>query len=612
MAKVKMINNTPLSSYLQHLILHVKFLSLETAVDLLQTFPNIQSIIGLNLISTKFNSANDKCPLQKLTHFLLWYTKSNKNWMKTLIKNSEENHDKYKPKSLEFKINNDDFNPLTVPIQFKSISDHIIVIFHLPSILNCLTNLNIGFFINSSINSTISSNINEDTLHSIHQSCPKLESLTLKNFIMYTSKEFYSNESPSDDYQKYQQKMILLSSSSSTTRHLKHIKLDGKFTDPECYTFLSSIYPQLISLELGITWFYISEEKNSLFASAIQSMMSQLKSLKILSIRLYHPDYSLHRNSINNSTDLKPFCGYNEFLKWIQKHPTQLDNLLLKHYFSTDIDSMINMNHHQHLFLNHLTTLSMQLTQAIDLVCSYLSQNKNQIIVSPSISILNLEGDWDHKVNWDDLKRKMNYPFQSLNINDWLDIFPNLKSLDLKRFNYIKDYDDGDDDDDEYDYWDSIRLHTLLKQRRQKVGAISNKTVCYNKLEHISIAESVIYLQKGISQLFNRSRHLKKIILDSSYYLPIVEERSKNIPLLRVDLSYHNLDYLYIKNIYLIPRVDEKVDFYIITVLDLHEPFLDRKNKLSRAYQKCQPAYTHFTFNLCVKCNYVDCLLFNI
>ncbi|CAO3633592.1 unnamed protein product [Cunninghamella echinulata] len=617
----KMINDKPINYYVQHLKVFFTCIPNEkTALDLLLTFPNIQSINGLSSLPTlPAFYINDPYPsLGKLTHFSLWYTTSNKTWMKSLF---DKNNNAREIKLLEFNIddqlnndnNNKSLSSSSPPIHLKSVLNQEIHRLVLPA-LNYLTELNIFFAYEQQAPYTI----NEYSLESIYNSCPQLESLTLFNIKITISEQNYNI--PTNDKQY-----------KLAAHPLKHINIHGEFLDPRCYTYFSLKCPLLKSLQLYLKWTYLTKESNLFYHSAIHNMMLQYTQLKKLSIFFYQNPKTLFNYDNNDEPDYEEFWPRFEFLKWLQQHPTQLNDLSFHYEFSTsNYQSAINSSSYSHLnkiiqettFLNYLTSLSLGINHAFNLVANYLLQNQNQTIVSTSIKSLDLQGNSFGGVN--------NY----LNIYDWLDMFPSLISLKLDKIKYIKDYNKENDDfnhgylvKDNFTNWRSRDLYLLLQQRNKKQWMFRRKKRIFSyKLETLSISRSGIHLHTGISQLFKKCQHLKElnlehvshaIILEMIYPESINDYRKKTF---YINLACHSLKFISIKHLKFIPWEGSRNDIkfiswdgmnkntYIIDEVVLKQTSL--RNKRTTITSPVDDA-SYAKSNLYLLCRQVDTLLFN-
>ncbi|KAI9307665.1 hypothetical protein BJ944DRAFT_247200 [Cunninghamella echinulata] len=606
-AKKIMINNKPINYYTRHLKVYFTCIPNEkTALDLLLTFPNIQSINGLSSLPTlPAFYINDPYPsLGKLTHFSLWYTTSNKAWMKSLY---DKNNNARNIKLLEFNIddqpnNNNNNNSLSIPslpIHLKQTLNQGIHQLVLPA-LNYLTVLNIFFSHERSVPYTI----NENSLESIYKSCPQLESLTLFNIKITISGDNYSIPTNGQQYKL-------------ATHPLKHISIHGVFLDSRCYTYFSLKCPLLTSLQLYLKWNHLTKESNLLYHSAIHNMMLQYTQLKKLSVSFYENPETLF-NYNNNESNYEEFWPRFEFLNWLQQHPTQLNDLSFHYDFlNNNSQPGSNSNEYNHInkviqqptFLDYLTFLSLGINNATNLVANYLLQNENKTIVSTTIKSLELRGNSFYGSS------------NHLNIYDWLDMFPGLISLKIEKIKYIKgnskDYDDSRQislPNDKFGSWKSRELHALLKRRKRFM--FRRKSMRFYKLESLSITLSNICFQAGINELFKKCNRLKELNLENVCYTITIEVDYNKIyssygkRTFFFSLGFHHLKFISIKQLKFIPYVGIREDTYIINEVILKQTALKNKHR-SKIITSPEECARYTKSSLYLLCGQVDTLLVN-
>ncbi|CAO3633458.1 unnamed protein product [Cunninghamella echinulata] len=638
---------------IQHLIFYFPcILKKEQVINLIFSFPTITSICGLigEKNYTLKETESDYPPLEQLAHFSYWYI--NKQWMATLLKNQKRIH------SLDFLLSRPCFYTSRQhilpppPIHIKPIQRQKYIIprsFNNNATTTTTTNNNnnsnndtnstnrlnimqlvlptLTYLINLDISMSLTDNkfyfIDESTFESIHNSCPQIESLKFDSFKMVLSEKYLLDS---------QQQLLI-----QPAFNLKKLDICGLFIDPKCYTYFSIKYPHLESLAIKLLYTYIEKETYLNFQQAVYNMLLQFTLLRYITVSL--PTNIPNRPNQPNVIMVNHW-PWDDFLIWLKQHPQQLTHLEypLEFYFKNKHDNFNNNNNimmkdidstflNQHSFLNHLTSLSLNLHAAIALVSTYLLQNKNHsnptsFTVSTLLKKLEINGS--------------SYSSQYLYISDWLVVFPNVTSLTLRNIPRIQDtYNDDyyyDNDDGEEEEMDSHYLQEHLMQAHNKSHKLIQNSYPqqqlngtwkkhhhdFYKLKYLEISKSNLYFKEGLNDFLKKCQKLKSLDLTNIKYaisslssLKSITTTSSSMKDVYIDSSHLYLEYLSINNLYIIPWYPNysSYDMSFVNKLIIHETLSDQRRIIN---EESKIIISNPRSTLSFKCKYIDGLVFNI
>ncbi|CAO3647975.1 unnamed protein product [Cunninghamella blakesleeana] len=340
--------------------------------------------------------------------------------------------------------------------------------------------------------------IDQHTFENIHQSCPSLESLTVEQFFMDISDEYYDNDK----------------NNIVPARRLKSMNIIGRLCSPHCCSYLSIKYPHLESLYIYLCYYSLSEEMTKIYQNAVLNMLLQLPMLKKL---------NYEKNPYNN------IWPYYEFFKWLNREAKQLTHLTYTHpltinksrelaNISDDID-LLSMQQ-QFNFLNHLTSLSLGIDNVTDLAFTFLSENKNTTIISAILEELNIEYSFGRNT-------------MHVYIYDWLDMFPNMLLFRVWDGKHIIDNSDLINDyvnikSKEGDTF--YKLHQLIRERKQHIYGHLNKVKDKNNNDNYNNESLKLhYISCSPISKFQISNAITKLVIQET---TTDQERimEKNIP----------------------------------------------------------------------------------
>ncbi|CAO3648265.1 unnamed protein product [Cunninghamella blakesleeana] len=449
--------------------------------------------------------------------------------------------------------------------------------------------------------------IDEHTFETIHQSCPLLESLSVENFYMNISNDYLNYYDSKKD--------------TVAADHLKCFHIKSIFHHLHCFQYFADKYPHLESLSFYINVDEISLKKIKSYTITILNTLLQFPLLKKLSY-------------ITRKNDIQLWSSF-QFFSWLNQHPKQLmqldypfplteyecqniDNFngMIDIYYKNNNKNSINNNNdikpspQQYLFLNYLTSLSIYIDYAFDLVFTFLSKNRNTIIASTSLKELKMKERFNDKNSY-------------IRFYDWLDIFPNLISFSILQFSgnvidnspffnsYNKDYIY------EKDYGLSNKLHQLIKYRKQQqikqqhdTSNINNKdTNCYYyKLNYIEISSCCIWFENGFDEALRKCSHLKELKLSRITFINLIRPFNE----IHFDLSNLYLDFLKVYSIYFSPFNNVK-SCYTITVLNIYESTLGRSRSVIEKNQHSKgDKDDDKQFSLNLKCKFIEGLYYGV
>ncbi|CAO3647987.1 unnamed protein product [Cunninghamella blakesleeana] len=625
--KNKKINNKPINYYVNRFIFHYKC-NLNIIVNL-SAFPNLQHIDGLgNDLQAAFTYNPLYFQLKNTTNF--FYLHNEKGWILKF------NHIKHHLKSLNIFMTLDvlgidteqqlessldiiymksirnvtemNFNGLDIIIPVKMLI--------LPTIsLANLIKLKIHFVCYTTTISyrERSYNIDEHTFENIHQSCPLLESLLLEDFYMDVSDEYHHN---------HEKKKIL------PTYHLKDLNIiQSVLNHPSCIHYFITKYPYLESLSLDLIFKRMASEKKIQFQQSFSNLLLQFPFLNRFSYK--------HKGRYFN------VWSHDDFMEWLNKYPNQLIELdyrfpLINDFKKNDDGTEINNNdviqkltiqqqqyHHYHhqlekhsfLFLNHLTSLSLFINDAMDLVFTFLlslSDTNSTIIVSSTLEKLKLKKRDDNSIEY-------------IYIYDWLDMFPNLLSFDTDCNVNIRDSSNFYNGLDTKNDMTCHLLHQLIIERKQQnqqhdnlnkknndspfscsspsttttTITITNATYRLHYLKIASTSSSKIWFENGFDELLNKCQQLKQLVLSNIIFIVPNDDSINEI---HFDLSFLHLELLKMNKIYC--TTFQPSTLIPITQFNIHDILMDCK----RVFKKddCDKY-----FNLNIKCKYIDGFSYN-
>ncbi|CAO3648281.1 unnamed protein product [Cunninghamella blakesleeana] len=574
---IKEKNKKPMFQYIQRLNIHFKCCSFH--INDGNVFSNLQFISGLHFspfshskIKSIYLQMNQPTQFSLVHYNDTWITKFNniKNNLKSLDIHITEDFTQYEEPFNTIYLQQIGRKHVNKKRIYSSSNVILIKTLILSSGLIHLTHLKMDFYFRSYRHV-----INEQTFENIHQSCPLLESLTVEDFYMDIFDDTnYNNEYNSGNKIKRGNKGVY-----EPANQLKTLKLiQGNFDDPRCFIYIAKKYPNLETLHLCTYYNDIYLDHLSHFDQAIFNMLVQLPSVKNLS---FVSGFIGGKIELFESTNLT-------FVEWLYQHPNQLshleyeNNLIMNKSFNNDDvytlkkillykqrklqpqqEQQIKSNP---IFLNYLTSLSLNINHLTQLALISFSQNKNTFTVSNVLKSLKI-------------KQSNCLHMDKIYIYDWLDIFPNLISLNATYILRIIDNSQDDLIDDEKDI---DHLHLLIKKRKEKYRLIQKwkqlqdklkikrshcKTLYHNyKLNHLKLKNGTIEFKNGLDELLNKCPQLKKLQLlnltfniypttttsSSSSSLQSQTSSPSPLPIYKVhfDLPYLHLEFLHIVNLY--------------------------------------------------------------
>ncbi|CAO3619684.1 unnamed protein product [Cunninghamella blakesleeana] len=398
----------------------------------------------------------------------------------------------------------------------------------------------------------------ERTIDAIHQSCPRLEKLSLLDFYLSISKEYnynYNNNTQTGinnsnnqiNYEHNHKK-----TKSNRARLLKEFKLVGTLMDPLCFTYLSTNYPQLISLELTLYSSSPFLDPTLPFSSAIYDMISGFSFLKVLSI------------IVNNAKDKNTYTlPHHDVFQWLNNHPNQITHLsypttLLFINQQQQLQNGYNEDNNHNFqpilntqpdyitngcFLNYLIYLSLEFDNFVETATNYLLIHQHTTTVSDSIKEMEI---------YSNKKNNKNIVY----IYDWLTIFPKLNAFASKDIDFIDDGEIFSNKDafirnpvynKDMVKSNEFYLHRLLHQRKQQQqNHFSNRNNTYT-LKRLELENSIFYFKHGFNSFIKQFNKLSDLILHSmdfsffnqslyksdfaAFSIPIQKSKEKSSPL---------------------------------------------------------------------------------
>ncbi|CAO3640708.1 unnamed protein product [Cunninghamella echinulata] len=486
----------------------------------------------------------------------------------------------------------------------------------LPPTLASLTSLQITFSLFPTV--TINYELDERTLEIIHYSCPQLETLQLGFFHMNISEQYDSMISAVGN-----KKFI-------PAPHLKVFKIMGIVLDPRCYTYINLKYPKLETFDYNIRFSSFVDLTNRDFRSTLFYMLTHSPFLKRLSISLFE-SYQWNPN----------YWPRYEFLQWLYDHPQQLTHLyypdslfpvawqqhqqaikennndddnggengshLINIFIQTDYYKRNKMFQYR-TFLDYLTALSLNFIHLVDTVTTFLLLNEHTITFSNSIKELKIYHDQKYNCFY---------------IYDWLDTFPQLKTLTTWHMNSINDSDDDalgkymtEDNDNKKN---GIYLHRLIQQRKQQLGISNDESKLY-PLKKLDCQYGHLHLKHGLDSFFKKFNRLQHITFSNiSFTLPIRENDNDDDDnrAIHINLSHLCLDFFSITFLHTVTWIEnnqqqEKKSRGVVNKIVVNEYLsskkytLDATDTTSVIFNKKElDSYT-----LYLTCQYVDEFLF--
>ncbi|CAO3647995.1 unnamed protein product [Cunninghamella blakesleeana] len=574
----KIINNKPIDYYIKRLIFHYKYSLRFKDINTLSPFSSLHHIEGLidHYVPT-FTNKPIYLQLQQPIKFSYipddeqWIEKYNnvKNRLTSLnIHLSDETFDKIKCQKQKqqqldiFYIRPDEQSSIN--------SNSPVYILVLPTLsLTNLIELKIEFLGDLLQTGFYPSayTIDERTFENIHLSCPLLESLSIEHVILNTSNKY--NEI------------------NKTTKHSR-----------------------LESLSLHLDYYYVTKENMELYQNSALNMLVQLTLLK----KIYY-----------TGCHCVKFWPYYEFFQWLNLESNQLThfgyNFPLTEYKCKELSKTYDTNlnyfdeiaalpiHCQFNYLNHVTSLSLVLDGATDLVFTFLLKNKNTTIVSTILEELNIE-------------KSINCKTKYMYIYDWLDVFPNMSLFKVNGNSSVKDLDILDNNDitnkynknspriikDENENNTYDELHQLIKKRKQQYhqqeyGTLNkmndddrNSNFSNYKLKSLKLTSIRIWFEAGFDILLKECHQLKILQLDQIAFISL----KNHLNGIYFDLSHLYLELLEIRKLVFIPMNNlEKSEF---TKYFIHESLIGTSRLIGTDGEYI--SVNQYCFNL--KCKFIN------
>ncbi|CAO3647999.1 unnamed protein product [Cunninghamella blakesleeana] len=557
----KTINNKPIEFYVQRLIFHYEYSLKKGDINILSVFPNLQHIDGLDdYYTTTYNNKAIYLQLQQPTKFsyfpedIQWTTKFNN------IKSKLKSLGVYFPNGIPSNTMSQKEEQQQLETIYLKNSGQLNINLDPPTVILILPNLSLTNLIELELDFNCRSYycssppeflIDHYTFENIHQSCPLLESLSIKRFYMHISNEYYRNNK-NNIIPNYQ---------------LKNINMEGRFCSSDCLSYLATKYLQIESLSL---YKYREKGQHSINdENAFINMLFHLPSLKKLTYK-----------KMNSYPD-------DDFFNWLNLHPYQLTHLkyirpsaIYESISNTNInntDKTILLSQ-QLNYLTHLTSLSLNLDNATDLAFTFLLGKINTIIVSTILEELNIEYSDCCKIKY-------------IYIYDWLDMFPNILASKLIGGEHIvdnNDYIEKGNNEDEDDT--SNKLHQLINKRKQQqmydtTSKVNNNHSIY-RLKSLIISCNYIWFKNGFDEFLKKCHQLKilelyKVIFISS--LNAINGIQFDLPHLHLELlETHHISYAPINNFKKIKTIkkyiihESLIDFNRVFEKDAHSDDIDQ------------------------------------
>ncbi|CAO3634094.1 unnamed protein product [Cunninghamella echinulata] len=442
-------------------------------------------------------------------------------------------------------------------------------------VLNHLTTLDINFF-EYGEQDTGTYDIDERTLDSIHTSCPVLASLKLQCFDMNISEEYYQHSLP----------LSTNTTTIATHDSLKHLNISGILHDVNCYSYLSKKYPHLESFKFYLEWDSHSPNINQHFQKAIYSMITSFNYLKKLDVTITPIGYYDSEAEDPAHSIMTSVWPRVEFLDWLKDHPKQLTHLRYpydlasiedfiylpkededeNHGITTQSLSLTTMGNYSNsnyrvnrkpslsdllpyrAYLDHLTSLSIDINSSLDTLLNYLLRGNNSHISSYTIKHLKLQYQYDAISE------------EQLHIYNWLYAFPNLKHLGLFNVkciyeNYTTYQHDSQQQEQGKGEKDDDNDRDDNNNKKQKIDFYK-----HTSLEKLQIHGSGIYFKHGFTGFSKKCPNLKYLdFFDVVYAIPEWKEVNSTGPKTTTTV-------LFKKKIELLDKIDDVCNYEPVSI----------------------------------------------
>ncbi|KAI9306529.1 hypothetical protein BJ944DRAFT_263427 [Cunninghamella echinulata] len=388
--------------------------------------------------------------------------------------------------------------------------------------------------------------MDERTIENIHQSCPQLESLALKDIVINISNQYIQHK--------------LLSSPASSDlfmyqpcRSLKKLTLHQLSPQhPYCFDYFSKKYPQLTNLNMQLiilTWDNESTAFNKECELSLMDMITHYPNLSSLSVGMMDPTF----DSMASLHWIEPFWNHSAFFKWLSQNPTQLRSLAYPFSFHTieknndDNNGVVNKyNRFLPLPLDTPDTNNDN-TDDDDDENEEESEIKQRYAYLDHIKELNLVNEFNsnetyhylfyikeikHYTNFLNLTSlhlkhfglafgKWKAKRGPLDIYSWLKLFPNLKRLQLDNVLTINmDNDDVVDDIDKGNDKKIEKSSIPIKQSNQKKSF---------PLEELVLKNCTIRTINGLANLSDACPHLHILKIEKVEFITTQEEEKEKV-----------------------------------------------------------------------------------
>ncbi|CAO3640641.1 unnamed protein product [Cunninghamella echinulata] len=405
--------------------------------------------------------------------------------------------------------------------------------------------------------------MDERTIENIHQSCPQLESLTLKDIVINISNQ----------YIQHKHELSLLSPSSSDLfmyrpcYSLKTLTLHQlSFQHPYCFDYFSKKYPQLTTLNMQLiilTWDNECITFSKECELTLMDMITHYSNLSSLSVSMMDPTFdtmaSLHW--------IEPFWNHSVFFKWLEQNPTQLSSLAYpfsfhtieknnddssdifnkyKKYLPTHLDIPDTNNDKEgdgeegnegdaikqrYTYLDHLKELTLVNEFNLNETYHYLFYIKEKKHYTTFLNLTSL-----HLQHFGLAFAKWKAKRGPLDIYSWLKLFPNLKRLQLDNVLTISMDDDDDDIDKENNIKKIEQINMPMEQSNEKKSF---------PLEELVLKDCTIKTINGLADLSDACPHLHILKIEKVEFITSQKEEEEEKVKFQVSpyLSLYEKDY---------------------------------------------------------------------
>ncbi|CAO3628595.1 unnamed protein product [Cunninghamella blakesleeana] len=526
MVATNTINDIPIGYfvyelYLQELFDKISEIPTNKIILLHKACPNIEYI---DTLSIPYKAQHRIPTWKKLTHIQPWVTTYYKRWYLNYPKRQQQQKKgiqylefrvpKYigkvvqieKEERFSFYNNSNNNNIQRKPIQRKYDVEYLLF----KSIWDHLTHLSLVF---GEAYKEKNYQLDDHTFESIHQSCPSLESLLIKNLDIHASLDYLEVE----DFIQPCKKLSSLQLQSCTISH------------PNVFTYFSEKYTHLSTLLLYLDINSEEEEDDDddreEFSDCLYHFIRHLFYLKHFAVRFN--DLNENRSPLDFFNPNDQLFPHEAFRKWLSNSQHQLLQSL-EYPYALNIPSLVNPiqldeNKNSPIYQGQQPTLLNDLFDLNKDDIDIMINRNNKVTTVYTLTSLTIHGYQEDRIFY--------------SILHYLNTFPNLKTLNISYAGL-------------YDFDIRNGYNSNNNNNNNKNLKLLSPRITY-PLEKLILHHVNFYLNTELSTLFRHIPYLNELHWSSIEFSTKYKDTYINQHIMYVNLKHLNLDKVYLEGVYI-------------------------------------------------------------